>query len=263
MPLAGTDDGEKYQVADDAGNSRIPTEAIIPIFEISGGTAGRARIIGTGFFIGPSLLVTARHVLEECYNRDEEGNFLTQKSTPWVMVNHQPGKWLWRPLLSSSCAKDYDTAVAQVAPIPEFRNLSLPIRGGKANASEIAFTYAYPNSVVLEKDDGDQEIVLNPAFYRGKVIEYYPEQRDRLMNWPCYHVDFHMHAGASGGPVFDRHGRVFGINCRSFQPETDVSFVTDIENIKDAQVLGIQIDGKYHERITVREMILQGAISLH
>jgi hypothetical protein len=72
-----------------------------------------------------------------------------------------------------------------------------------------------------------------------------------------------MHAGASGGPVFDQHGRVFGINCRSFQPETDVAFVTDIENIKDAEVLRIRIDGQYHERITVREMILQDAIRLH
>lgn len=138
---------------------------------------------------------------------------------------------------------------------------SAPLRISKARAGETVFTYAYPNTAIVKRA-GKNKLVTNPAFYRGEVVEYYPEGRDsRMLSWPSYQVNFHMHPGASGGPVFDRSGFIIGINCSSLEPERNIAFVTDIENVKHAIVSQVTFKDQPPIDMTVGEMIEKGYIN--
>ena len=83
----------------------------------------------------------------------------------------------------------------------------------------------------LTDDSGKQIVHLRPAFYDGEVQEYLPNGRDRVMlPGRCYRTNIFIHAGASGGPVFDPNGYVFGVNSTGFDG-TDLSYVSRINEI--------------------------------
>jgi hypothetical protein len=59
---------------------------------------------------------------------------------------------------------------------------------------------------------------------RGEVLEVFPDGRDRvMMPFPCFRSDIPIYGANSGGPVFDKAGRVCGINCTSYEGQ-DISF---------------------------------------
>jgi hypothetical protein len=45
---------------------------------------------------------------------------------------------------------------------------------------------------------------------------------------PYYQTSMHLHGGASGGPVFNGGGRVFGIASSSYEGAVDLAFVTPV-----------------------------------
>jgi hypothetical protein len=58
----------------------------------------------------------------------------------------------------------------------------------------------------------------------GHLTEIFKEARDRvLLPFPCFQSDLPLYGANSGGPVFDKKGRICGINCTSFVGES-ISF---------------------------------------
>jgi len=47
-----------------------------------------------------------------------------------------------------------------------------------------------------------------------------------------------LHAGASGGPVFDQRGKVFGINSTGFENDF-ISYVSCISSILELHIEGV------------------------
>ena len=73
-------------------------------------------------------------------------------------------------------------------------------------------TYAYPESDRIFKKGESSKFI--PNFYAGELTGHSDQPRDRaLVSWPHFTTSIDLRGGASGGPVFDEYGRVFGVNC--------------------------------------------------
>jgi len=95
-------------------------------------------------------------------------------------------------------------------------------------------TYAYPKTVVTESER--RTVRFEPSYFTGRVVEHYPQGRDRfLLPGISYRTTMFLHGGSSGGPVFGTNGSVFAINSTAIDDQ-DVSFVTCI-----SQALGLRI----------------------
>jgi hypothetical protein len=84
------------------------------------------------------------------------------------------------------------------------------------------------------------EYLIGPKYLSGAFEEVHPERRDRsMLAFPCYRTSIIIPGGASGGPVFDGRGRVFGINCTGFD-ETDVSYLARVEEALPLTAAGMK-----------------------
>ncbi|MDH0123313.1 serine protease [Brucella intermedia] len=260
FPLEGTDNESNYKVIGDRSEWSSPKQAIAPIFAVSKDSNREWQFLGTGFFIAQGLLVTARHVFEGIYEEWGEDGFRNQINDPYIIHNVSGNNAIIRPIISTSTSVHTDTIVAQVGTIPNQINACLPLKRDKPKPGDLAFTYAYPNTKVFDGPDG-RDVVMEPSFYRGNVIEYFPKKRDStFIKWPSFQVDFYMHPGASGGPVFDKDGKVFGINCASMEPDRNIAYVTSIDSVKDASVHHAKFEGKFYENLPLRTLIKAGVI---
>jgi hypothetical protein len=72
-------------------------------------------------------------------------------------------------------------------------------------------TYVYPESdwVFSQGEAG----AFVASYYAGEMLGHSDQARDRtLVTWPHFTTSITLKGGASGGPVFDERGRVFGIH---------------------------------------------------
>ena len=131
---------------------------------------------------------------------------------------------------------------------PRCKQLVLTTR--EPEIGEWVFTYAYPHTV-----ENQSHLLLSPRYYSGKLMERYPEGRDRAMlPGPCWRTSMVISGGASGGPVFGRDGRVFGINSTGME-ETALSWVSRIADLLEVEVGQVALPGSVQLRtISVGEL---------
>jgi hypothetical protein len=107
-----------------------------------------------------------------------------------------------------------------------------------------------------------QELHLFPDFYDGVIEEYFPNGRDSVfLPSPCFQTTINIHSGASGGPVFDEHGKVCGINSTSFDGEKNLSFISRIVDILHLRVTDICIPGQSKNSFSIAELADLGHVS--
>jgi hypothetical protein len=120
----------------------------------------------------------------------------------------------------------------------------------------VVATFAYPNTIIETTPQG-QILYFEPNFFEGRIMEYLPNGRDRLMlPGPCYRTNMVIHHGSSGGPVAGPSGRVFAINSTGFDG-TDDSYISRID-----ELFSLEIITGNDERITVQELIRHGAVTV-
>ena len=115
-------------------------------------------------------------------------------------------------------------------------------------------TYAYP-----ETEHADNRIDFFGKYYEGKIEAHYPDGRDKnMLPSSCYQTSIRILGGASGGPVFNSKGSVIGINSTSFDAGHDeassISFVSDINDVFNIPLHGIDLPCGFRERITIEEL---------
>jgi len=143
----------------------------------------------------------------------------THKQVAFLHAVHfvQGSEILVRHITKVSLSNDSDVAVGKM----DFHKLNdtgqpllnkVPIFTLEApTANSNVVTYAYPES---SREFGGEELGTFVAnYYAGQFIEHCDHARDAVMvTWPHYATSIKSKGGASGGPVFDSNGRVFGIN---------------------------------------------------
>lgn len=174
--------------------------------------------IGSGIMIGPGLVLTATHVLDE-FPRSGSGPVLLSflpdgAARAWLptatvtssgkseFVMHD--RKVVSDLTVVSCSLNseaYITHPLSLAPI----ELCLPLPGQRLWA--VGFRHGAIESSVAP---------VTPLVSSGLVTACYPHGRGERMRSPCIEVSMEALGGMSGGPVFNEDGRLVGIVSSSF-----------------------------------------------
>ncbi len=255
--LKGSSPGDAVGFIDGDGNAFKDVDAVFPIVKQT--EDGSILLVGTGFFICThSIFVTATHVLRDVFDH-RTGEQIEPLYIARFCDNNE---YLFVPIVASWDDDVADISIGVAAGVRHnltgevLQNKFLVVTLRLPEVQERAATYAYPR-FFQNKADNNQELHFFPEFYEGHVLQYFPEGRDRiLMPWPCFRTNIHLHGGSSGGPVFDAFGNVFGVNCRSMDPDTDISFVTPIDNILSGQLDSIRFsETEIPKQVSIMELI--------
>lgn len=246
IPLPGSDDPRRYLVTDAKGKASDLRTTVVTFFYQS-----PVQFVGTGFFVANSLVVTARHVIEEL-QIGERPCFALQLKTN--------GHGAVRAIQGACLSGAADVGLVQLVMLEDEDNPSLRLGAKKPAVGSIAYTLACPNTVVVGERPS-RKIHSDYEFFRGKVAAVFPEGRDRVMlPWPCFQLTLHMHPGSSGGPVFDERGYVFGVNCASGEPHTDTSYATSVDMLFGLGVKDITIGDRHFAEAKVEDFVDAGII---
>jgi hypothetical protein len=259
-PLGGESAPDQFGFISGDGIAVDGSPAVFPI--IRSYPDGKIDLLGSGFFISTNgLFVTARHVLQAPFDTRTG-----RQVFPIAMVHfHDEGSYLIRPILRCALHPLADLTVGVVAPMKRnsdgahLGNKILTLNMDPVDPGTRVTTYAYPRyeSVMT----GNRQIFnVVPGFYDGKIIEYLPEGRDRvLLPGPCYRTNIIIHHGASGGPVFSSDGRVFALNSTGFDGTED-SYVSSIGGILDLTIDGVAMGQEAPRSVSMREIIHAGHV---
>lgn len=189
-------------------------------------------ILGSGVMVGPGLMFTASHVLDEF---PEKGagpvclTFLPCGARAWLPRGRTtlsgpsefgPDRRRISDLTLMSCTLNSDALSESsllLAPI----QLTLPLIGDRL----WAFGYRHGDIV-------DAAALLTPLVASGLVTGCYPQGRGERMPGSCIEVDMDTVGGMSGGPVVNDDGWVVGIVSSSLEGgPTYVTLVWDAARV--------------------------------
>lgn len=181
-------------------------------------------VLGSGVMVGPGLLLTATHVLDE---------FLREGSGPVFMTFLPTGARAWLPKDVSALSRDHKYDVGRTVS-SDISLISCTLNS--AARSEYPLGLA-PMQVVLPlvgdrlwaigfRDHGlnGTRSLLTPLVSSGLVTGAFPYGRGERMPSACFEVAMDTVGGMSGGPVFNSDGRLVGIVSSSL--EGGPSYVT-------------------------------------
>jgi hypothetical protein len=258
-PLQGEVEKKYFRARDGNGLEIDINELIFPILKQV--PDNNFYLIGTGFFITTNgIFITAKHVFQDVM--DENGNPYCAIGMMQFMPNNN---YIPRPIISCSVHNEADIGIGIVAQMTHnetkapYSNKIVTLSGLRPIEGAHVTTYAYPKTVILRGKT--QELYFYPSFYDGKIEEYYPEKRDNCMiKSPCFRTSIYIHGGASGGPVFDDEGRVFGVNCTGFEG-TDISYVSRVIDVLNLTINNAIIPGENNPiSVTIERLTKMGYV---
>jgi hypothetical protein len=187
----------------------------------------RTRISGTGFVVGNNLIATNRHVAEPWYGDPDTDALLEKGATPTLekLVAYFPGSPSPVSLTPAALSSDGDLAVVRMNNLAPLELQPLPLATEKPNAGELVAVVGYPMGVLGMMAKAPTPVYARLAFRRddqGAASELAALSLIRP-SATCGHLgdvvgdkliyDAPTAHGASGGPVFNSHGEVIGVNA--------------------------------------------------
>jgi S1-C subfamily serine protease len=187
----------------------------------------RVRVSGTGFVVADGLLATNRHVAEPWYEDAEAASLIHRGATPQLeqLLVFFPGMPAGLPVTPVVFSAHGDLAVLQVQDAAATHKLqALPLATEPSHPGELVTVIGYPMGVLgmvakspaavyerlaFRRDDGGaaSELaalsLIRPSATCGHLGDVVGDKL--IYDAPTAH-------GGSGGPVFDSHGQVIGIN---------------------------------------------------
>lgn len=201
---------------------------------------------GTAVIIAPNLACTARHVVEDFFekflniNKDDMyrgrgdlHNKLANSDVRLVALQYQnDGNEvnIWRVQQIFFCLltdivflyllPSNDSADSYKKWFPCKINLFPPKIG------ENIYGFGFRSSNLSLISNTEKEMTLKwddqPSTTTGQVIDYHPQQRDSSrLTFPCFQTNARFDGGMSGGPVFNELGQLCGLICSSLPAMND------------------------------------------
>ena len=187
----------------------------------------RARVSGTAFVVGDGLLATNRHVAQPWYGDSEAADLVSRGATPQLerLLVFFPGRPSPVDVTPLAVSATGDLAVLSVDDPVGHELRPLPLAEGTPAAGELVTVVGYPMGVLgmvaksppavydrlaYRKDDvgAASELaalsLIRPSATYGHLGDVVGEKL--VYDAPTAH-------GGSGGPVFDSHGEVIGVNA--------------------------------------------------
>ena len=230
-------------------------------------TAGAWRLIGTGVYVsGDGLFVTARHVIEEVLDGDQQISPLAIMHLWSESGLFGPQEYLMRPVMQCWLGDNADVGLGVAARATNnttgavLSHWSWPLSWATPVVGTSAATYAFPNHSIT-KTPGGQLFRFSPDLYPGDIQEVGDFRDQILAPYPYMHVGFHIHHAASGGPVVGAEGVVVGVNCRFMDPDGP-GVVAQIRCLQDSFIDDAVLWGETVERqVAFSEIVAAGAVT--
>jgi S1-C subfamily serine protease len=188
----------------------------------------RMRISGTGFVVAKGLVATNRHVAEPWFEDDEAEALIRRGATPHLdkLLAFFPNRRDGIDLTGVHVPNDADLAVARFTEATALAGLQpLPLSQQAAIPGDSVVVVGYPMGTVAMVAKSPQPVYRRLA-YRSEGLSVARELAARSLIRPSAtngHLgdvvgdkliyDAVTAHGGSGGPVFDSHGRVIGVNA--------------------------------------------------
>jgi S1-C subfamily serine protease len=226
-----TQSGRPIQVAvDAAGKPLVDDKGMVTLDEGGPGPHLKIDVFGTGFVVKrDGKLITNHHVAEPWWNNDELKQLLDHGATAYVMSYevYFPGKAEGLRAKLDRISSQADVATLQLeAPLtPGSAVLELDDRAGATVTGDPVVLIGYPTGIegilaragtdVAQKIAGsDQDVnhimsqlasqrLIRPTTTQGHIGDVL---QDKIV------YDAATTSGGSGGPLFNRNGKVVGIN---------------------------------------------------
>jgi serine protease Do len=207
----------------------------------------KTRVSGTGFVVANGVIATNRHVVEPWFDDDEDEALIARGAVPHLdqLLAFFPGQPKAVTLSNVEVSPTHDLAVARYEVTKATASLRpLPLANSSATPGDAVVVVGYPMGVtaMLAKSprkvykrlaythetidiarDLAQHFLIRPSAtygHLGDVVE------DRLV------YDAPTAQGGSGGPVFNSHGEVIGVNAAYMDGFAGGTLGISIEAIK-------------------------------
>ena len=187
----------------------------------------RTRISGSGFVVGDALIATNRHVAEPWYGDPDSERLIRLGATPRLekLVAYFPGLPAPVKLTPAALSADGDLALLRTSDAASFSLAPLPLAAERPNPGELVAVVGYPMGVLgmmakaptavyarlaIRQDDqgtaGELAALslIRPSATCGHLGDVVGDKL--IYDAPTAH-------GASGGPVFNSHAEVIGVNA--------------------------------------------------
>lgn len=216
-------------VADASGKPRVDEKGMVQLDTEGSGPHLRIDVFGTGFLVSrDGRVVTNHHVAEPWWNNEELKALIDHGAAPYALAYRAyfPGK---TGAFSANLAKissEADVAVLKLDSAPsDVALLQLDGGGGAAVTGDPVVLIGYPTGIdgilaragsdVAQKIAGDSQDVnqivaqlasqklIRPTTTQGHIGDVL---KDKIV------YDAATTSGGSGGPLFNRSGKVVGIN---------------------------------------------------
>lgn len=199
-------------------------------------TAEGPVVLGSGVMVGPGLVITATHVLDEFRAAGASPVFMTflpEGARAWLPLDisagskpsaFDPHRTVTSDLSLVSCTLNSDPMEERPLALAPMK-IGLPLIGDRLWA--IGFRH---------QDISGRAALVSPMISSGLVTQAFPTGRGDRMSAACFEVDMETIGGMSGGAVVDKDGNLVGIVSSSL--EGGPSYMTLIWD-----ALGLRVKG--------------------